>query len=197
MAAPNEGGPSDQPVTSTDRIKELNEIDADITRLLRCASGSIQILTGAGTTDSASDSSSSISARQASFTDSTKTYYSLLTSVNTRLRSQILALRGAGIIPAGTITKERGFVPGTQNVEKGEEVEPIVEKPPPEMGMGALDIGWLNSRNDSVGKEMEAELWAKAREFLEKLEDAKRHVGEGDTTSREEGNTADTSMQED
>ena len=33
-----------------------------------------------------------------------------------------------------------------------------------------LDVGWLNSRSGKVGRDMEAELWAKARAFLEGLE---------------------------
>lgn len=33
-----------------------------------------------------------------------------------------------------------------------------------------LDVGWLNSRSGKVGRDMEAELWAKARQFLEGME---------------------------
>ncbi len=40
--------------------------------------------------------------------------------------------------------------------------------------MGKLDIGWLNSRSGRVGRDMEAELWEKARVFLEGLEESKR-----------------------
>lgn len=36
-----------------------------------------------------------------------------------------------------------------------------------EGGTGKLDIGWLNSRSGKVGRDNEAELWAKARKFLE------------------------------
>jgi hypothetical protein len=43
----------------------------------------------------------------------------------------------------------------------------------PASGAGAsgasnpLDVSWLNSRKDTVGKEKEAELWAAAREFVQ------------------------------
>jgi Mediator complex protein len=40
-------------------------------------------------------------------------------------------------------------------------------------GMGKLDIGWLNSRSGRVERDMEAELWEKARTFLEGLEKKK------------------------
>ncbi|KAA8908955.1 mediator complex, subunit Med11 [Sphaerosporella brunnea] len=39
---------------------------------------------------------------------------------------------------------------------------------------GTIDVGVLNSRNDVVGREMEAELWAEARGFLEGAVDAQR-----------------------
>lgn len=33
-----------------------------------------------------------------------------------------------------------------------------------------LDISWLNSRKDTVGKDKEAELWAAARSFVEQMD---------------------------
>lgn len=47
-------------------------------------------------------------------------------------------------------------------------------------GLGNLDIGWLNSRNDNVDKEMEAELWNKASTFLAGLEESKTAGTESD-----------------
>lgn len=38
--------------------------------------------------------------------------------------------------------------------------------------LGKLDIGWLNSRSGRVGRDMEAELWEKARIFLEERKEA-------------------------
>lgn len=35
-----------------------------------------------------------------------------------------------------------------------------------------LEVGWLNSRSSKVGTDMEAELWAQAREFLEERKKA-------------------------
>jgi hypothetical protein len=31
-------------------------------------------------------------------------------------------------------------------------------------------VGWLNSRSGKVGRDMEAELWSKAKSFLETVE---------------------------
>jgi hypothetical protein len=41
--------------------------------------------------------------------------------------------------------------------------------------LGNLDIGWLNSRSGRVERDMEAELWEKARTFLEGLEKGRSH----------------------
>ena len=43
-------------------------------------------------------------------------------------------------------------------------------------GMGNLDIGWLNSRNGLVEKEMEAELWAQAEDLIRSAEDVEREI---------------------
>ena len=45
-------------------------------------------------------------------------------------------------------------------------------------GLGNLDIGWLNSRNDNVGKEKEAELWEEAYRIVQRLEVGKLEKGQ-------------------
>lgn len=52
----------------------------------------------------------------------------------------------------------------------GNKASQAAEPPPVEGGMGKLDIGWLNSRSGQVGRDMEAELWDKAKVFLEGVE---------------------------
>ncbi|KAK1982300.1 hypothetical protein LZ30DRAFT_717770 [Colletotrichum cereale] len=49
--------------------------------------------------------------------------------------------------------------------------------------IGNLDVGWLNSRNNKVERDMEAELWAKMREFLERYHAQELGAG-GDGDSR-------------
>lgn len=46
-----------------------------------------------------------------------------------------------------------------------------------------LDVSWLNSRKDTVGKDKEAELWAAARRF----------VGDLDQKQKDESNSTDGS----
>ncbi|KAI9849634.1 MAG: hypothetical protein M1837_002759 [Sclerophora amabilis] len=194
MAAPNDAQPPAGTASSTDRIKQLNAIDADITRLLRCASNSVKILTNTSSSRSASPSSPSLSARQASFSESTDTYYTLLSSINTRLRRQVLALQEAGIVSAGATSKEMATT--AANGDKLDPGDKSAERSA-EMGMGSLDIGWLNSRNDSVGNEMDADLWAKARAFLEELEGKKNDSDMGEDHQPNGDNSADVSMGDD
>lgn len=55
------------------------------------------------------------------------------------------------------------------------------EVPPVEGKLGNLDIGWLNSRSGIVDRNMEAELWVKARKFLEDMKEGKgTDRGEGE-----------------
>lgn len=46
-------------------------------------------------------------------------------------------------------------------------------------GLGNLDVGWLNSRNDNVGKEMKSEIWEEADKFVHKLERSKASADGG------------------
>lgn len=59
-------------------------------------------------------------------------------------------------------------------------------------GLGNLDISWLNSRNNKVEKEMEAELWAKAQDLVQTLSEVQAETDENsdvamsnETTSNE------------
>lgn len=100
--------------------------------------------------------------RPQSFTDATNTYLEGLHSVDVRLKRQIYGLQEAGIIAKAKESSSRsdGQNPDTSRVG-GDNV--------------ALDVGWLNSRSGKVGRDMEAELWAKARTFLEVLEAKKKN----------------------
>lgn len=64
------------------------------------------------------------------------------------------------------------------------------EKDTVEGGMGKLDIAWLNSRSGKVGRDNEAELWAKARRFLEDLEETNR-TANGAAKAQAEDNSGD------
>ena len=116
------------------------------------------------------------------FQTATSQYFTLLSSVDVNIRRQIYALEEADILPAEAISKE---------LPTSLAVSPAAQINPPNAsssriggktgglitggGLGNLDVGWLNSRNDNVGKEMNAELWEEAQSFISKLEE--RNLG--------------------
>ncbi len=118
--------------------------------------------------------------RQESFTVATSQYFTLLSSVDVNLRRQIYALEEAEILPAEAVTKEPPTslaVPSAAHAHSqnaslsrigGGNKVVIVGG-----GLGNLDVGWLNSRKDNVGKELNAELWKEAERFVHKLEERK------------------------
>ncbi len=110
------------------------------------------------------DSTTAEDGRQ-SFNDATNTYLDGLHSVDVRLKRQIYGLHEAGIIAMAKDSTSRldRQNPDTSRITGDN---------------GTLDVGWLNSRSGKVGRDMEAELWANARTFLEELE-AKKKNGRG------------------
>lgn len=103
--------------------------------------------------------------------------------MDVNIRRQIYALEEADILPAEAVAKEtptslavpaaaqasspNASLPRTGGGNKGVVIGD---------GLGNLDVGWLNSRNDNVGKEMKAELWGEAERFVSKLEESKLGV---------------------
>ena len=126
-----------------------------------------------------------------SFAAATSSYFSTLSSIDVRLRRQIYALEEADILPAEACTREDQtnlpIPPGIPSVGGG----PSAQPPKPFSkggitggGLGGLDVGWLNSRNDNVGKEKEAELWEEAERFVGNLAKIDTEAREGSDKSR-------------
>lgn len=98
-------------------------------------------------------------------------FLSTLHSVDARLKRQILGLDEAGIISLPSNKDAPKDKPKDDDAATG----PVAPGPKPALepdgvGMvGDLDVGWLNSRSNQVEREMEAELWTKARKHLETL----------------------------
>ncbi|KIM95104.1 hypothetical protein OIDMADRAFT_106642 [Oidiodendron maius Zn] len=160
------------PFTTAERIQQLNEIDKSITSLLHSAGLALQTLGSSA----AHSSSSPIKNKREAFQEISNAYLRTLQSVDVRMRRQIYGLEEADIIPGEKI-KAKGegqetTLGGTSAVIVGQGVggkeEALISVG--DGGMGKLDIGWLNSRSQSVDRDMEAELWEKAKIFLEGLE---------------------------
>ena len=108
-----------------------------------------------------------------SFAAATSSYFSILSSVDVRLRRQIYALEEADILPAEASTREGqtnlSAPAGAPSLGAGPNAQPprtLSKGVITGGGLGGLDVGWLNSRNDDVGKQKEAELWGEAEQFL-------------------------------
>lgn len=166
----------DQVFTSTDRIRQLNDVDKvrkhsstatpvskltdsqDIAKLIESAGLAIQALTNArsGDTDASAPSpaATSLDTHKKRFQEATSQYFALLSSIDVRLRRQVYALEEAAILAPDSASRTND-VPGATG---GAAAAPA----------SSLDISWLNSRKDTVGKDKEAELWAAAREFVER-----------------------------
>ena len=108
-------------------------------------------------------------------------YLSLLSSIDSRLQQQIFALAEADILPSESGPRE---YQADLHSSRGARATPNPLLPKladsksdsaSGSGLGTLDVGWLNSRNDNVGKEMEAELWAKALDLSTILGEAQEN----------------------
>ncbi len=159
MAEPDRNpstNPTNPPPTFTplDRIRELNSIDASIAQLLHAAGSAIQIL---GSNSPSQDLASS----KAQFLNAITTYFTTLSSIDVRLRRQVYALQEAALIKEGDAKDaKRGGSATAGNGVVG-------------AGGGGLDVGWLNGGGDQVEKDMEREVWRRARAFLEGLVEEK------------------------
>ena len=133
--------------------------------------------------------------RKAFFTIASSEYFATLSSIDVRLRRQIYALEEADIVSPESAAKEtqpKITVPPALAVMGGAQGHDFSKQAKPEKasgGLGNLDVGWLNSRNDKVEKEMEAELWAKAREMVERYEKS--------SGGKRDDNGIDTEMEQD
>lgn len=105
------------------------------------------------------------------FEDAMNKFLSTLHSVDARLKRQILGLDEAGIISLPSNKDAAKDKPKDEEGGSGTAApgpKPALE--PDGVGMvGDLDVGWLNSRSNQVEREIEAELWTKARRHLEAL----------------------------
>ena len=115
----------------------------------------------------------SVEQQKLTFSAATSEYFRRLSSLDVGLRTQIQALEEARIISDEIATKDQSNSTASIKNAGFLGVPAAVPKPTTasrsgvnDGGLGNLDVGWLNSRNDYVGKNMEAEMLKKASEFL-------------------------------
>lgn len=161
--------PSHEPFTVEENIHQLNAIDKSIVQLMNHTAIALNALTftpsssdANPTTDPSSDSLDP-DAKKEAFRSATNSFLTALHNIDVRMKRQIFALEEAGIVNLSNMPRQDA-APATKASLK-----------PNGLGsVGNLDVGWLNSRSTKVERDMEAELWDKARKFLEsKGEDVK------------------------
>jgi hypothetical protein len=130
----------------------------NIAKLLKAAGEAVQALTKQS--GESEEPESSIENRKEAFKTAAAEYFKILSTVDVNLRRQIYALEEANIIPTGPL-RDAGGTDATTAKDR------VIQGPG---AMGNLDVGWLNSRSDKVGKDMEAELWAQTRELIDDLD---------------------------
>ncbi|KAL4802721.1 mediator complex protein-domain-containing protein [Aspergillus unguis] len=159
-----EANDSEQPIqvfSSADRIRQLNEIDKDVAKLVHSAGLAIQALTNARPNDpsSTSPAETSLESHKARFKEATSQYFALLSSIDVRLRRQVYALEEASILAPDSASRAGEGAGSGAGAGAG--------------ASNPLDVSWLNSRKDTVGKEKEAELWAAAAEFVQQTQNTR------------------------
>ncbi|KAG5763738.1 hypothetical protein H9Q69_009133 [Fusarium xylarioides] len=174
MASPNDvemaGAESsrNEPFTIEENIRQLNAIDQQIIQLMKHTATALNALTISKSTET--DQSIDPSAEPAkpsldpgtqkeAFASATDQFFGALHTVDVKIKRQIMALEEANII---------SLAPPPRLNKTG----PIIPQPTPN-GVGAvgnIGAGWLNSRGTRVERDMEAELWGKAKEILKEKE---------------------------
>lgn len=137
-----------RPFTPTERIKELNDIDESIAQLLQAAGKALQLI------GSNSPATNLVSAKS-QFLTSVTTYFTILSSIDVRLRRQVYALQETELITEGD----------AKDAKRGASAVGAVGA-----GIGAqLEGSWLSSGGDEVEREIKREVWKKARIFVETM----------------------------
>jgi hypothetical protein len=129
-----------------------------ITELLKSAGLALKALSASQYTPD-----TPIDDRKEAFKSASESYLNTLQSIDIGLKRQILGLEESDILPTDKAKKDK-------QINEFGKTAPVGETTIADGGMGKLDIGWLNSRSGRVERDMEAELWEKARTFLERLE---------------------------
>lgn len=159
--------------TPSERIAQISEIDSQIAFLLQSAGQALQSLTNPSST-------SDVESSRTTFRSNVRDYFSTLSAIDVGLRRQIYALQEAGLIQEGTAKDARDALARSDTRSVGES--------------GGLDASWLNSRaKDKVGKGMEAELWERAGQLVDKLNGTggahaqKQDIGDDMDVEKEDG----------
>ena len=113
--------------------------------------------------------------RKMSFSSAASSYFQTLSAIDVNLRREVNALEAANIIPGEADSKgsqRRPEIPPAVATTGGLDPQTfrqsgVRRNPITGGGLGSLDVGWLNSRNDNVGKDYEAGIWEDTLRYVE------------------------------
>ncbi|KAK4100122.1 hypothetical protein N658DRAFT_508076 [Parathielavia hyrcaniae] len=194
------------PFSPSERIQQLSEIDNDIAALLLHLSSAMRALAtpppdSADAPTIAEPDAAGAPDPVAAFKTAQSAFFQTIDRVDKHLTRQILALEEAGIITlrstgAGAGVGAEGEAPGSSQPQhggagggggeasavraaRGASAVPRLE--PDGMGrFGSLDVGKLNMASSTVERDMERDLWRRAREELARLVEGSGDGGLGD-----------------
>ncbi|KAF4466671.1 Mediator complex subunit Med11 [Fusarium albosuccineum] len=152
-----------EPLTVEENIQQLNAIDNSVVQLMNHTATALNALTapssapGSDPTAEAAKPSLNPPSQKAAFQSATDSFLTTLHSIDVKMKRQIFGLEEAGIINLANPQRQEPNGP------------PKASLKPNGMGaVGNLDAGWLNSRGTRVERDMEAEIWSKAKDLLHK-----------------------------
>ncbi|KAI9896963.1 hypothetical protein N3K66_007985 [Trichothecium roseum] len=146
-----------KPFTIEENIRQLNDVDKDVVQLMNHMSTALNMVSVPQSSSGTPNTSFDPEDQKDAFKANTSAFLSTLHSIDVRLKRQIFALEEAGMVDLSAKTKAQSV-----GVPKAS------LKPNGFGAVGNLDVGWLNSQGSKVERDMESELWAKARAFIEK-----------------------------
>ncbi|RCI12483.1 hypothetical protein L249_1164 [Ophiocordyceps polyrhachis-furcata BCC 54312] len=159
---------TNEPFTIEENIQQLDAIGRSISQLMSHTATALNALTAPETSTATEPSENTTRptldppAQKQAFRSATDSFLTTLHSIDVRMKRQVLALEEAGIVDLSSAPRR-----GTNSTSKAS------LKPNGVGTIGNLDVGWLNSRTRGVDRDMEAELWQEAREFLGERGDLK------------------------
>ncbi|CAJ0551066.1 Ff.00g109960.m01.CDS01 [Fusarium sp. VM40] len=165
-----------EPFTVEENIRQLNAIDQHMVQLMKHTATALNSLTipSSSEPNQKNDPAAETTkppldppAQKETFRSATDSFLTTLHTVDVKMKRQIFALEEAGIIDLAPPKRQEAEGPILT-------AQPILPSQRPN-GVGAvgnIGAGWLNSRGTRVERDMEAELWDKAKDLLKKSDES-------------------------
>lgn len=151
-----------EPFTVEENIQQLIAIDKSIVELMSHTATALNALTipsiSANPNPNTEVSKPLLDpeSQKQAFSSATDSFLTTLHTIDVKLNRQILALEEAGIVNLTNPQRQDPNAPPKASL-----------KPNGVGAIGNLDVGWLNGRGPRVERDMESELWSKAKDLLE------------------------------